>query len=126
MPLWQISPGTVQADASPHAHCPCAVQVFPFTHPGPQLPPQPSGPQVLPSQAGTHWQAPLWQVIGCPKLAQQLRSSVQDCASFLQRQRPFFVSQKPVQHCPSRLHSLALPPPLPHGPWVEISPRRFS
>jgi hypothetical protein len=39
---------------------------------------------------GKVWHVPFWQVMGWPKLAQQLRSSVQERPSFLQRQRRFW------------------------------------
>jgi hypothetical protein len=77
---------------------------------------------------GTVWQVPFWQVIGWPKLAQQLRVSRHDCPSLLQRQRPwssfFFLWQMPVQHWRWCVQALSLPLPSPHGPSAEASRRR--
>jgi hypothetical protein len=74
-PFWQQPEGQLCAS---QMHCPRPVQRWPVGH-VPQVPPQPSGPQVLPVQSGSqmHWplrqrscSAQTWQ--GAPPLPQAL------------------------------------------------------
>ena len=68
-PLLQVAPGSQPEPAqqawptAPHdEQLPLALQLLPAWQPGGQVPPQPSGPQLLPAQAGVQAQIPCWQL----------------------------------------------------------------
>jgi hypothetical protein len=69
-PLTQLAPGSQVVPPqqawprAPHeAQLPLALQLAPALQPGGQVPPQPSGPQLLPAHAGVQAQMPAWQLV---------------------------------------------------------------
>jgi hypothetical protein len=99
VPFTQLAPGSHEVPPqqvcpmAPHEEqVPLALQAVPAPHPGGQVPPQPSGPQLLPAQDGVQTHMPLAQLAppvhapsqhGCPAAPQPPQLPLASQASML-------------------------------------------